>query len=119
MSEDEMSNVEMSKFGYGLTYFNCNDELVCPECRALEGTLFFSKDAPKMPYDKCTSDFGCRCWAVGIFADDPDFTGLKIAAPDTLEKVLEAERLQTELDDAEMNKPQEKQRSWRDRLFGR
>ena len=74
----------MSKFGYGLTYYNRNDEYVCPECRALEDTVFFSKDAPATPYEKCTSELGkCRCWTVLIHADDPDFDNLKMASPDT------------------------------------
>lgn len=41
-----------------------NDDLVCPACRALEGRRFPIDEAPSLPYERCTSEFGCRCWAV-------------------------------------------------------
>jgi len=41
-----------------------DDKSVCPECRALEGRTFMIDEVPSLPYERCTSEFGCRCWAV-------------------------------------------------------
>lgn len=40
---------------------NCNDDIVCSECRKLEKKKFKLGQQPEMPYAKCTSPNGCRC----------------------------------------------------------
>jgi len=54
---------------YVVIVYNCNDDLVCEACRSIEGEhLYKSKteakeNRPKVPYEKCTSEGGCRCWS--------------------------------------------------------
>lgn len=48
----------------------CNDDLVCPSCKALEGKpLAIDKAVTSLPVPtQCTAEGGCRCWYV---AADP------------------------------------------------
>ena len=39
-----------------------NDELVCKECESLENRVHSIASVPELPYEKCTCEFGCRCW---------------------------------------------------------
>jgi hypothetical protein len=40
----------------------CNDEHVCEACRELTATHYEPSEVPELPYEKCTSETGCRCW---------------------------------------------------------
>jgi hypothetical protein len=39
-----------------------NDDGVCPACRALARRHYKLSEVPALPYEKCTSEGGCRCW---------------------------------------------------------
>lgn len=43
---------------------NCNDSLVCEACRKLGKKKHKLDKVPELPYEKCTSEAGCRCWMV-------------------------------------------------------
>lgn len=47
-----------------VTVRTCNDDFVCPSCRAIEGKVFSIDQALRdMPIPHmCTSDYGCRCF---------------------------------------------------------
>jgi hypothetical protein len=45
----------------------CNDSYVCDACQKLANRNYRLNEVPKMPYEKCTCEFGCRCW---IAADE-------------------------------------------------
>ncbi len=45
----------------------CNDDVMCEACRKLQGKKLRLNDVPDLPYEKCTSDLGCRCSAVADF----------------------------------------------------
>lgn len=40
----------------------CNDSHVCDECRKLASKNHKLSEVPELPYEKCTCEFGCRCW---------------------------------------------------------
>lgn len=40
------------------------DGRTCPACRAISGKKYPLKSVPEFPYEKCTSEFGCRCTTV-------------------------------------------------------
>jgi len=40
----------------------CGDNLVCEACRELASRVYELVSAPVLPYEKCTSKEGCRCW---------------------------------------------------------
>jgi hypothetical protein len=40
----------------------CNDSHVCDECRKLASKNHKLNEVPEWPYEKCTSELGCRCW---------------------------------------------------------
>lgn len=40
----------------------CNDDIVCDACRELAGKIYTLSEVPELPYEKCTSERGCRCW---------------------------------------------------------
>lgn len=42
----------------------CNDDSVCPACRAMAQRHYSLADVPELPHEKCTSEQGCRCWMV-------------------------------------------------------
>lgn len=42
--------------------FTCNDSHVCDECRKLASKNHKLSEVPELPYEKCTCEFGCRCW---------------------------------------------------------
>lgn len=39
-----------------------NDNLVCDECKKMNGKSFDINKVPELPYEKCISEMGCRCW---------------------------------------------------------
>ncbi len=43
---------------------NANDPFVCDECKKLAGKDYGLNQAPNLPYEKCTCEFGCRCWII-------------------------------------------------------
>lgn len=57
---------EMAKSGLckSVSMNTCNDESVCPACRALARRHFKLSEVPDLPYEKCASETGCRCWMV-------------------------------------------------------
>jgi hypothetical protein len=48
-----------------VTISTCNDGFVCEACRNLAGKHKLS-EVPELPYEKCTSDMGCRCWMCAL-----------------------------------------------------
>ena len=40
----------------------CNDSHVCDKCRKLASKTHKLSEVPELPYEKCTCEFGCRCW---------------------------------------------------------
>lgn len=42
----------------------CNDDLVCGACAKLQSRRHGITEVPELPYEKCTSDTGCRCTVV-------------------------------------------------------
>lgn len=45
-----------------LRILNANDPLVCDECKKLADKTYRLDEIPSLPYEKCTCEFGCRCW---------------------------------------------------------
>jgi len=43
-----------------------NDEHACEACRRLASRKYKLSEVPELPYEKCTSDMGCRCCASGV-----------------------------------------------------
>lgn len=41
-----------------------NDRLHCEACRKLDAKTFELSEVPELPYEKCTSEIGCRCIAL-------------------------------------------------------
>lgn len=39
----------------------CNDSYVCPKCKKLASRKIPIDKVPELPYEKCTSEIGCRC----------------------------------------------------------
>ena len=37
------------------------DERLCAACESLSGKTFTLDEVPELPYEHCTSEFGCRC----------------------------------------------------------
>ena len=104
------------KYGSGAHYRNCNDNLVCPECRAMEGVVYLAKDIPVAPYDKCTNPYFCRCWIAPVVlegCDEDELSSYKWATPDTRARI---ERVEKELWAVETG--QEARKPWYRRLFG-
>jgi len=44
----------------------CNDSLVCESCQKLAQKQYSIDQMPELPYEKCTSEMGCRCLVVGM-----------------------------------------------------
>jgi hypothetical protein len=42
----------------------CNDSYVCGACQELASRTYTLSEIPEVPYEKCTCEFGCRCWIV-------------------------------------------------------
>ena len=68
--EEEIDTEEpFSGVPYVVLVYNCNDNLVCATCRSIEGEHLYKyrteaeENGPKVPYEKCTSEGGCRCWS--------------------------------------------------------
>lgn len=47
-----------------------NDQHVCLACQDLAEKVFPVKEAPPLPYAKCTNPKGCRCWVTPIVDDN-------------------------------------------------
>jgi hypothetical protein len=45
--------------------YNCNDHFVCSACHVLAEQEHKLDEMPELPYEKCTSELGCRC-GIGI-----------------------------------------------------
>ena len=73
----EIKQYSTSKDWRKFDFYNCNDEHVCPECRAEESRVFDGRsendviDAANLPL-RCTSEDGCRCWIVTVVDDEPE-----------------------------------------------
>jgi len=54
---------EYKEMGVKRAYFisYVNDDFICPECKKLDGKGFKISELPELPYEKCTSEMGCRC----------------------------------------------------------
>jgi hypothetical protein len=48
---------------------SCIDGCTCEACRKLAGKEYKLSDVPELPYEKCTSEMGCRCLPVAVFRD--------------------------------------------------
>ncbi len=48
---------------YVITIFNNDDQLVCDACRQIQGYHYNLDEVPELPYEECTCENGCRCWA--------------------------------------------------------
>ena len=58
-------------FQYEVSIETCNDDYVCDACRRIASRKYTVEVAPELPYEKCTSEDGCRC-AVGVRPIVPD-----------------------------------------------
>jgi hypothetical protein len=50
--EIDIRKVEVSVVG---------DAISCPQCQEIAGKVFCVNQVPEIPYEKCTSEMGCRC----------------------------------------------------------
>ena len=48
-------------FQYEVSIETCNDDHVCDACRRIASRKYTVEGAPELPYEKCTSEDGCRC----------------------------------------------------------
>ena len=53
-----------------ITFHTVNDQYVCPACLDLAEKTFPVKEAPPLPFKKCTNPKGCRCWVTPIVDED-------------------------------------------------
>ena len=44
-----------------ISVFNCNDGFVCGACKKIVKEYSDPRQVPELPYEKCTSEGGCRC----------------------------------------------------------
>ena len=61
---------ELARFTKGVRISGISDEFRCPVCAALEGKIFAPHEVPELPYERCTSEAGCRCLPVVLVVDD-------------------------------------------------
>ena len=67
--EEADTDEPFSGVPYAVFIYNCNDQHVCEACRSIEGKHRYKSwgdadaNAPIVPYEKCTSELGCRCWS--------------------------------------------------------
>lgn len=64
--EGEMSQHQESRAVRMVEFRTANDNFVCANCRALERKRFPVDEAPVLPYERCTSKEGCRCWTAPV-----------------------------------------------------
>lgn len=55
--EDYQRDMYFKKVGIS----GANDELVCDECKVIQGKIFNLNQVPELPLPNCTSEMGCRC----------------------------------------------------------
>lgn len=62
----KMSNYDFGSSVSGIRFRSVNDDELCSACREIDGVVFPREGAPTLPYEKCTSELGCRCWAAPV-----------------------------------------------------
>jgi hypothetical protein len=61
-----LDEIQQNGFIESVTVNTCNDDLVCSACKELSSTQILIEEMPELPYEKCTSDVGCRCWMLPV-----------------------------------------------------
>ncbi len=61
-----MAEYRQSRVIKAVEIYNCNDSSVCDACRKLARRKYKLNKVPELPYEKCTSEMGCRCWVVPV-----------------------------------------------------
>jgi len=65
-----MEEYRKSDFVKSVEVLTANDEHVCEACRNLATKEYKLSEVPELPYEKCTSEMGCRCGVSGVVTID-------------------------------------------------
>jgi hypothetical protein len=60
----ELDEWRQTGFIKSATISVANDGCCCPACQKLQGKRYRIDQLPELPYEKCTSEMGCRCMAL-------------------------------------------------------